>query len=258
MVAMAFLLDLGQCIGCQACVAACKLGNELAENQQHIHLIEQTRGVFPELSGGFKNHRCYHCADAACVSVCPTGSLYKEDGLTRLDQTTCSGCSYCVEACPYEVPVMIEGRSSKCDGCASVVSAGGDPWCVKTCPSSALAYGTRDEVLGEAERRASALRARYPNSRVYGETEAGGLGVVMVLPDDPERLDLPTDPSPPVIATAWQNVVQPGAIGLTVGTAVVAGLAAVIARRNHMKELEQMAADGPSPAADSSTTGEET
>ena len=73
----AFLLDLSQCIGCQACTVACKTGNELDTGQQHIHLIEQTRGEFPNLSGGHKNHRCYHCADAACVTVCPTGALVK-------------------------------------------------------------------------------------------------------------------------------------------------------------------------------------
>ena len=82
---MAFLLDLARCIGCQACAAACKTGNELAQDVQYIHLIEQTRGVFPNLQGGFKNHRCYHCTDAACVAVCPTGALYKQEGMTRLE-----------------------------------------------------------------------------------------------------------------------------------------------------------------------------
>ena len=111
----AFLLDLGRCIGCQACVASCKVGNELGEGQQFIELIEKTHGEFPNLTGGWDNHRCFHCDDAACISVCPTGSLFKEDGLTRLDRDTCSGCSYCTEACPYNIPVMYEGKSSKCD-----------------------------------------------------------------------------------------------------------------------------------------------
>ena len=91
---------------------------------QYIHLIEQTRGVFPNLEGGFNNHRCYHCADAACVAVCPTGALYKEDGMTRLDRDKCSGCTYCVDACPFGVPAMVDDRSSKCDACASVTAGG--------------------------------------------------------------------------------------------------------------------------------------
>ena len=153
MATYAFLLDLARCIGCQACVAACKTGNELPQGAQFIHLIEQTRGEFPKLEGGFKNHRCYHCTDAACVAVCPTGALYKEDGLTRLNSAKCSGCTYCVDACPFGVPTMVNERASKCDACKDVVAAGGKPWCVKTCPSNALMYGARDEILAEAHQR---------------------------------------------------------------------------------------------------------
>jgi formate dehydrogenase iron-sulfur subunit len=242
---MAFLLDLSRCIGCQACTAACKTGNELPDGVQYIHLIEQTRGVFPDLQGGFQNHRCYHCADAACVQVCPAGALYKQDGLTRLDRAKCTGCTYCVDACPFDVPVMVEGLASKCDGCAAVTAAGGAPWCVKTCPSHALMYGEREAILAEAQSRVAAIQARYPEARVYGATEAGGLGVIMVLPDDPEVLDLPTNPAPPLTVNAWQKVVQPATLGLTGLGIVVTGVAAVIARRNHMQELRELHAQQP-------------
>lgn len=252
----AFLLDLSQCIGCNACTVACKTGNELTSDEQFIHLIEQTRGEFPNLSGGFQNHRCYHCADAACVTVCPTGALFKEDGLTRLDRDVCSGCGYCVDACPYDVPVMVDGRSSKCDGCADVVKAGGQPWCVRTCPSNALMYAERDVMMAEADRRVSSIKARHPKAQVYGKTQAGGLGVVMVLPDDPEVLDLPADPQVPFIAAAWQKVVQPASITLTVGTAAVAGVAAVIARRNHMQELATLHIDDGEQGGTKSTEKE--
>lgn len=236
--AQAFLLDLGRCIGCQACVVSCKTGNELPEGTQYIRILEQVRGTFPDLAGGFDNHRCYHCADAACVSVCPTGALFKEEGLTRLNRDACSGCGYCVESCPYGVPEMVDGRSSKCDACAATTKAGGDPWCVTTCPSRALMYGDRDEILAEANARVAVMRERYPRAQVYGETQAGGLGVIMVVPDDPEVLDLPLRPDPPLVSRAWQKVVQPGAIALTGATIAAAGVAAVIARRNHMAELE--------------------
>ena len=93
MTTYAFLLDLGRCIGCQGCVAACKTGNELSPGAQYITISEQTRGTFPALQSSIKNHRCYHCAEAACVTVCPTGALYKEAGLTRLNAEHCSGCA---------------------------------------------------------------------------------------------------------------------------------------------------------------------
>jgi formate dehydrogenase iron-sulfur subunit len=236
----AFLLDISRCIGCQACTAACMTGNELPAGMQYIQLIEQTRGVFPNLAGGFKNQRCYHCADAACVAACPTGALYKEDGMTRLNREVCIGCEYCTDVCPFDVPHIVDGRSSKCDACASVTAAGGEPWCVRTCPSDALRYGDRGEILAEAHRRVEAILTRHPNARVYGETEAGGLGVVMVLPDDPTVLDLPANPEVPLLVNTWQKVVQPAALGLTSLSVVVTGVAAVIARRNHMQELKQL------------------
>ncbi len=126
-------------------------------------------------------------------------------------------------------------RSSKCDGCAAVVEAGGTPWCVNTCPSHALMYGERDQILLEAHVRASALKVRYPNAQVYGETEAGGLGMIMVLPDSPDKLELPVNPDVPLALDAWQKVVQPASLGLTGLSIAVTGLLAVIARRIHLQ-----------------------
>lgn len=139
---------------------------------------------------------------------------------------------------------MGEGKSSKCDGCASTVSAGGSPWCVGTCPSNALEYGPREEIQAEAHRRAEAIRDRYPNAQVYGETQAGGLGMLVVMPDDPELLDIPQDPKTPFMTDAWQKVVQPGAVALTLGAAVLAGVGGVISRRRHQEELVILEAEG--------------
>lgn len=243
MTTYAFLLDLARCIGCQACAAACKTGNELPFGVHFIQITEQTRGTFPQLAGGFANHRCYHCADAACVSVCPAGALYKEDGLTRLNASACTGCGYCLDACPFHVPELKDNRCCKCDGCAEVVHAGGVPWCVKTCPSNALMYGERDSILAEAHARVTALKERYPKARVYGESEAGGLGVVLVLPDEAEELGLPANPQQPIAIGAWQQVVQPASLALTALGAISMGIAALIGRRNHMRELKMLEGD---------------
>jgi len=255
MTTYSFLLDLGRCIGCQACVAACKTGNELPEGVQYIQISDQSWGVFPGLRSVIKNQRCLHCLEAACVAVCPTGALFKEEGLTRLDRSKCSGCAYCVDACPFDVPKLAGGRASKCDGCADTVKAGGQPWCVKTCPSDALRYGEREAILAEARQRVEALKQRYPRARLYGETEAGGLGVIVVLPDEPEVLDLPVKPEIPAMVHAWQNVVQPMSLGLTGLSIAVTGLAAFIARRNHKQELERIRrrsqqADSPTPVSE--------
>lgn len=237
----AFLLDMSRCIGCEACVVACKTGNELALGTRFIDLIEYTSGTFPDLLGGFRNQRCYHCADAACVAVCPTGALFRQDGLTRLDVSACSGCGYCVQSCPYDVPKMADGRATKCDGCASSVQGGGTPWCVTTCPARALRYDERDKVLAEAYERVAAIKGRYPKAQVYGETQAGGLGLILVIPDDPETLGIPADPpSVPAVTDVWKSFVQPVSMGATALAAIGAGVLGIIARRNHMAELREI------------------
>lgn len=236
----AFLLDLTQCIGCQACEVACNTGNELGEEKRYIRISERVRGTFPDLIGSFDNHRCYHCTDAACVNVCPTGALFQEDGLTRLNASACSGCRYCVQSCPYGVPRMVDGVSTKCDGCRDVTKAGGTPWCVTTCPSDALRFGERSEIAAEAHARATVMRMKYPNAQVYGESQAGGLGVIMVLPDEPEVLGLPADPQIPTSAAVVEEFVTPVNLGVTAAAMVGMGLAAIIARRNHMRELEEL------------------
>lgn len=237
MSANAFLLDLGKCIGCQACVAACKIGNELPADTQYIHIGEISSGRYPEVTTYVENRRCFHCTDAACVAVCPTGALFHEDGFTRVNAASCSACGYCVSACPFSVPQVIDGHVHKCDGCADVVQAGGVPWCVKTCPNEALKFGPREEILAEAQRRLIRLQRRCSDARLYGESEAGGLGVIALLPARPEEFELPADPQISGLTVGWQKVTQPASLGLTALSVVATGLAAIIARRTHMKEM---------------------
>jgi len=235
----AFLLDIARCIGCQACVVACKTGNELPEGKQYIRITEQTSGTFPNMASWIDNHRCYHCTKAACVGVCPTGALYKHEGMTRFDYDKCIGCGYCRDACPYGVPRVVNHHSFKCDGCAAVTDAGGRPWCVATCPTGALQYGDRGDILAEAQSRVEALKDRYPEAMVYGGDDVDGLGVILVLPNTPETLNLPSSPKPLLVGDAWRSdspLAESGIGGLSVLFAAVAG---VIARRNHVREAIQ-------------------
>lgn len=76
----AMSIDMERCIGCQACVVACKVGNERPLGSNYIEIHESVRGQLPNLVGSFVHHRCFHCAEAACVAVCPTGTLSKWNG----------------------------------------------------------------------------------------------------------------------------------------------------------------------------------
>lgn len=235
----AFLLDISRCIGCQACVAACKTGNEVFEGAHTIRIIEKTRGTFPDLRGWFVNQRCFHCIDAPCVHACPVGAMYKEDGLTRLNRHTCIGCGECVAACPYDIPQVVKGRSFKCDGCNSLVKAGGTPWCVTSCPSHALAYGEREAIIAEAHQRVETLLGRYPRAQVYGDAPDNELGVILVLHDDPDILGMPTYSARRVAVHTEGNAVRPQSMGLSGFSVAIAAISAIIGRRNLLGKNKQ-------------------
>jgi formate dehydrogenase iron-sulfur subunit len=232
----AFSIDLDRCIGCQACVVACKTGNERPEGDSYIRISEIVRGTSPDFFGSFAHHRCFHCADAPCVEVCPTGTLSKWNGLTIVEAEKCSSCGYCTDACPFDVPNIAENRVSKCVACLDRVKDGQTPWCAQTCPSQAIKFGERDEILGQAKARVAQIKTRYPNANVYGETQLGGLGLLMILLEKPSIYGLPENPEMPQTLGTWQTLVQPASVGLTLASVAVTGLAFIIARREHNRE----------------------
>ncbi|NBC95124.1 MAG: 4Fe-4S dicluster domain-containing protein [Deinococcus-Thermus bacterium] len=164
---MGLVIDLDTCVGCHACVVACKGWNDRAYgaplsdqdpygsdpsgtflNRVHSYEVQPEDGAaqlvhFPK--------SCLHCEDAPCVTVCPTGASYKraEDGIVLVNEDDCIGCGLCAWACPYGAREMDAdaGVMKKCTLCVDRIyndalpEADRVPACVRTCPAGARHFG---------------------------------------------------------------------------------------------------------------------
>jgi Fe-S-cluster-containing dehydrogenase component len=138
-----FLLDLHRCVGCGACVLACRIENGRAETaawRRVLSLNLRRRAGGPTF---FLSVACHHCEDPACLNGCPSGAYEKRrDGIVVHHDDSCIGCRYCEMTCPFGTPQYEDARGvmSKCHLCAPRVDAGRLPACVAACPTEALRF----------------------------------------------------------------------------------------------------------------------
>jgi formate dehydrogenase iron-sulfur subunit len=242
-----FFTDTSVCIGCKACEVACKEWNAVPEDGlsltamsydntqalgastwRHVAFIEQPRPDgrtrLPVVEGGstaqetavggdgelrwlMSSDVCKHCTHAACLDVCPTGSLFRtEFGTVVVQDDICNGCGYCVPACPYGVIERREepsgdaavGLAQKCTLCYDRLKDGMEPACAKACPTDSIQFGDLDELRERAQVRLNTLvETGVEGARLYGqdpEDGVGGTGAFFLLLDEPEVYGLPPDP----------------------------------------------------------------
>lgn len=238
MVAQAILQDLSLCMECQGCRVACQMQNGLPPEDVYVTFRFIEQGTFPKVTHHVSRLSCLHCQEAACVQVCPTGATFKgETGLTHYTAEKCSGCAYCVEACPFGIPEIKHGRALRCTGCEALTEKGKPPACVLTCLAGALSNGPREEMLKKAEQRVQALKERYPNAQVYTPEGVGGTNLIWVLRDQPEVYGLPANPQVAASLGIWKEAVQPAGKLAMAATAILGGFSFIIARRNHLREM---------------------
>lgn len=140
----AMVIDLRQCVGCQACTSVCLVENNVPNEQNRTFVTEMEIGEFPHTRKAFLPQLCNHCDEPSCVPVCPTGATFKrEDGIVVVDSEVCWGCGYCESACPYDKRFMNHETkvADKCTFCAHRVDNGLLPACVETCVGGARIFG---------------------------------------------------------------------------------------------------------------------
>ena len=187
---LGFFTDTSVCIGCKACEVACKEWNSVPEDGlawlglsydntgelsantwRHVAFIEQPTGE-QGVRWLMSSDVCKHCTSAACLEVCPTGSLIRtEFGTVVVQQDICNGCGYCVPACPFGVIDRREedGRVWKCTLCYDRLKDGLTPACAKACPTESIQFGPLLELRTRAEQRVETLQAQGERgARLYG------------------------------------------------------------------------------------------
>ncbi len=143
-----FLVDLHRCVGCGACVLACRIENQRAGEAAWRRVIPLNLGRRRNGPTYFLSVACHHCEHPACLRGCPSRAYEKRaDGVVIHHEERCLGCRYCEMTCPFGAPRFDQARGveSKCHLCYHRLDEGRDPACVAACPTGALRL-LRDET----------------------------------------------------------------------------------------------------------------
>ncbi|MQQ99833.1 formate dehydrogenase subunit beta [Glaciimonas soli] len=234
---VAKLIDVTKCIGCKACQTACMEWNDLRDeigvttgeydNPRDLTDKSWTVMRFTEYENEEQNLEwlirkdgCMHCEDPGCLKACPApGAIVQyTNGIVDFHQENCIGCGYCVAGCPFDVPRISkqDHRAYKCTLCSDRVAVGQEPACVKTCPTGAIVFGTKDDMKQHAAERVEDLKTRgFPNAGLYDPQGVGGTHVMYVLhhADKPSIYHkLPNNPHISYMVGFWKGFAKPLAV----------------------------------------------
>jgi formate dehydrogenase beta subunit len=192
--AIAMLYDSTICVGCNACTNACRSWNgtqdETDVRDYYDAPYELTSDTWTLIqlykedneNYAFVKRQCMHCLDPGCVSGCPVSALEKTaEGPVTYDPDRCIGCRYCQFTCPFHVPRFEWDERiplvTKCTLCNDRLAVGDGPACAEICPTGAVVWGKRGDLVSEAEGRINNETDRYVD-HIYGKDDAGGTSVL--------------------------------------------------------------------------------
>jgi formate dehydrogenase iron-sulfur subunit len=207
------LVDTTRCVGCRACEAACSEANALAAPEKpgddtvfaarrrtgptSFTVVNKSAVKSPAGEERYAKTQCMHCVTPACASGCVVKALEKTaSGPVIYHEDRCLGCRYCMIACPFGVPKYEYTKAAplvrKCTFCAARQEKGLPPACTDACPSGALTFGKRADLLEEAKTRIYQNPTKYVHE-IYGEDEAGGTSWLYISDVPSASLTLPQD-----------------------------------------------------------------
>jgi formate dehydrogenase iron-sulfur subunit len=241
---VAKLIDVTKCIGCKACQSACQEWNDLREevginegSYQNPHDLTENSWTLMRFAEHEQNGTlewlirkdgCMHCADPGCLKACPSpGAIIQySNGIVDFQEEHCIGCGYCVAGCPFDVPRISkkDSKAYKCTLCSDRVSVGLEPACIKACPTQALVFGSKEDMIDHANDRIADLKERgFDQAGLYDPAGVGGTHVMYVLhhADQPHLYnDLPKEPTISPTVGLWKGVMKPLATAAMLFTAL--------------------------------------
>jgi len=228
---VAKLIDISKCIGCKACQVACMEWNDLRDSvgknvgvyDNPADLSDQSWTIMRfsevEVQTGklewlIRKDGCLHCTDPGCLKACPApGAIIQySNGIVDFHEENCIGCGYCIMGCPFNIPRLSknDNKAYKCTLCSDRVVVGLEPACVKTCPTGAITFGSKENMIHSADERIADLKERgYQQAGLYNPPGVGGTHVMYVLQhaDQPGLYHgLPQDPAISSEVILWKGI----------------------------------------------------
>lgn len=237
--ALGMLYDATKCVGCKACMSACKQVNSDYGSLAYEKAKFDPDGLWDapqDLSGStrtliklFKEsgkswsyikYSCMHCQKPSCVSVCPVSAMVRDKitGTVDYNKNACIGCRYCQVACAFNIPKFQWDKAIpqivKCDLCKNTnLLKKGITACAEVCPVGAITFGKRKDLLAEAKKRLQENPGKYVN-HIYGEKELGGTNHLYLSAMPFNKLGLPIlkDEAPAEFSEKIQHTIYKGFI----------------------------------------------
>ena len=245
---VAKLVDISKCIGCKACQVACMEWNDLRQDiQENVGVYDNPADLSPavwtlmrfeeyenteadRLEWLIRKDGCMHCSDPGCLKACPSpGAIVQySNGIVDFISENCIGCGYCVKGCPFNIPRIsaADHKAYKCTLCSDRVAEGMGPACAKACPTKAITFGSKDDMIALAGERVADLKERgYDKAGLYDPPGVSGTHVMYVLhqADRPSLYaGLPDEPRISPLVEAWKGVSKYAGL-FAIGAAAVAG-----------------------------------
>jgi len=157
MTSYGFVIDIGKCIGCDACTEACRdqfAGNayppysaaQVDTGEYYIEMKTLESGTFPNVQGSYTPYPCMQCDNPPCKTAATNSAVYtRPDGIVIIDPKLSVGQTQLLTstACPYGKIYwnQVANIPQKCTFCAHKVDQGMTPTCVEACPTTAILFG---------------------------------------------------------------------------------------------------------------------